>query len=60
MGIKLCTAKYILALFRKKGKIYRKSGKSIVSEDSSDKYNEAPKTIYVPYPLFIFCLYSPQ
>lgn len=63
MGIKLCTAKYILSLFRKEGKIYRKKGENFSFLRNADFVVEErdPKNIvYMPYPLYIFCFCSPE
>lgn len=40
IGIKLCTAKYILSLYRKEGKIYRKKGGSFSPQRATSTLNE--------------------
>jgi hypothetical protein len=63
IGIKLCTAKYILSLFRKEGKIYRKKGESIFTLQNSNfvaKDSGPGNVVYVPYPLYIFCFCSQE
>ena len=62
LGIKLCTAKYILYLYRRKGKISqrRKAEMSnpLASDTKSSNKNgeeQSIQYIYVPYPVYIYC-----
>lgn len=57
IGIKLCTAKYILYLYRKYGKIYKKKGDLNPSFNSPRSEPIEPNIMYVPYPVYIFCYY---
>lgn len=61
LGIKLCTAKHILYLYRKEGKIYRKKGGNFSAVKNADDVvddREPGNVIYVPYPFYIFCFCS--
>lgn len=58
LGIKLCTAKYILYQYRKRGKISRKKRNYCLYPLKSS--NEVqPETniqyVFVPYPVYVFC-----
>ena len=62
IGIKLCTAKHILYLYRKEGKIYRKKGEIAdqIVEESEEKVSPLNNLVYVPIPLYVLCYYSPE
>jgi len=63
LGIKVCTAKYILYLFRKQGKIYRKKGEGSPSfrETLFAEERKLGNVVYIPYPVpvYLFC-WCPQ
>jgi hypothetical protein len=60
LGIKLCTAKYILYLYRKEGKIYKKKADAIPSTLTEPSSNESPNYVYVPFPVYILWNYPTE
>lgn len=64
LGIKFSTAKYILYLYRKMGKIYKKREEGSVTSKETE-YKEdigLGDVIYVPIPMpvYLFCWCSPE
>ena len=61
LGLKVCTAKHILYLYRKKGKIYRKKSEKItpVEEDEPIETSQT-NFVYVPVPVYVLMYTQPD
>lgn len=59
LGIKLCTAKYILYKFRKRGQVSRRNRgqnyESPLKSSNEGMEEEKIRYVFVPYPVYIYC-----
>ena len=54
LGIKHCTAKHILYLFRKKGRVVNKKERAFYCDNPEHQNTDAPMVIYVGVPILYF------